>query len=75
MKPNTAAELAHCTEELQLVSAAQLGEVWSELGGHNVPVEQLGAVLVRRELLTGYQLERLLRGEKTGFFFGKAKIL
>ena len=75
MKPNTAEELAHRTEELQLVTAAQLGEAWSELGGHNVPVEKLGTVLVRRELLTGYQLERLLRGEKTGFFFGKAKIL
>ena len=75
MKPNTAEELAHRSEELHLVSAAQFGEVWSEVGGHNVPIEQLGAVLVRRELLTGYQLERLLRGEKKGFFFGKAKIL
>jgi len=75
MKPTTAEELAHRAQELQLVSAAHLGDVWSELGGHNVPMEQLGAVLVRRELLTGYQLERLLRGERTGFFFGKAKLL
>ena len=75
MKPNTAEDLAHCAEELQLVSAAQLGEAWSELEEHSVPVEQLGAILVRRELLTGYQLERLMRGEKKGFFFGKAKIL
>ena len=75
MKPTTAEELAHRAQELQLVGAAQLGDVWTELGGHNVPIEQLGAALVRRELLTGYQLERLLKGERTGFFFGKAKLL
>jgi eukaryotic-like serine/threonine-protein kinase len=75
MKPTTAEELAHRAQELQLVSAAHLGDAWSELGGHNVPMEKLGAVLVRRELLTGYQLERLLKGERTGFFFGKAKLL
>jgi tRNA A-37 threonylcarbamoyl transferase component Bud32/CheY-like chemotaxis protein len=75
MKPTTAEELAHRAQELQLVGAAQLGDVWTELGGHNVPIEKLGAVLVRRELLTGYQLERLVKGERTGFFFGKAKLL
>jgi serine/threonine-protein kinase len=75
MKPTTAEELAHRAQELQLVGAAHLGEAWTELGGHNVPIEKLGAVLVRRELLTGYQLERLLKGERTGFFFGKAKLL
>jgi tRNA A-37 threonylcarbamoyl transferase component Bud32/CheY-like chemotaxis protein len=75
MKPTTAEELAHRAQELQLVSAAHLGDVWTELGGHNVPIEKCGAALVRRELLTGYQLERLLKGERTGFFFGKAKLL
>jgi serine/threonine-protein kinase len=75
MKPTSAEELAHRAHELQLVGAAQLDDVWTELGGHNVPIEKLGAVLVRRELLTGYQLERLLKGERTGFFFGKAKLL
>lgn len=75
MKPTTAEELAHRAQELQLVAAAQFGDVWTELGGHTVSIEKLGAALVRRELLTGYQLERLLKGERTGFFFGKAKLL
>ncbi len=75
MKPSTADELAHSLEQLDLVQAAQMDAVWSELGGHNVPVQDFGAALVRHERLTGYQLERLLRGEVDGFFYGRAKIL
>ena len=75
MKPSTADELAHRLEQLDLVQAAHLDAVWSELGGHNVPVEEFGAALVRHERLTGYQLDRLLRGEVGGLFYGRAKIL
>jgi CheY-like chemotaxis protein len=75
MKPSTADELAHRLEQLDLVQAAQLDAVWSELGGHNVAVQDFGAALVRHERLTGYQLDRLLRGEEQGFFYGRAKIL
>ncbi len=75
MTPLTADELAHRLEQLDLVQAAQLDAVWNELGGHNVPVQDFGAALVRHERLTGYQLDRLLRGEVDGFFYGRAKIL
>ena len=75
MKPSTADELAHSLEQLDLVQAAQMDAVWTELGGHNVPVQDFGAALVRHERLTGYQLDRLLRGEVDGFFYGRAKIL
>jgi serine/threonine-protein kinase len=75
MPITTAEELAHRCEELALVSQHDLHEAYSELGGRNVPVDDLGKMLVRRELLTGYQLERLLKGERTGYFFGRTKIL
>ncbi|NBW95169.1 MAG: serine/threonine protein kinase [Planctomycetia bacterium] len=75
MKPTTAEELASRAQELMLFGPGDLQEVWAELGGQNVPLEALGAALVRRELLTSYQLERLLRGDRNGFFFGSAKIL
>lgn len=75
MTPLTADELAHRLEQLDLVQAAHLDAVWNELGGHNVPVQDFGATLVRHERLTGYQLDRLLRGEVDGFFYGRAKIL
>jgi len=75
MSITTAEELAHRCEELGLVSAHSLHECWGELGGHNVPVEAFTSLLLRRELLTSYQLERLLKGDRTGFFYGRAKIL
>lgn len=75
MKPSTADEFAQRLEQLELVQPSQLDPVWSELGGRNVSVKDLGAALLRRELLTSYQLDRLLRGEQQGFFYGRAKIL
>ena len=75
MKPTTAQEFANLTEELRLLTAEQWQDVWSELGGTNIPLDSLSTVLVRRELLTGYQLDRVLRGERTGLFYGRAKVL
>jgi hypothetical protein len=75
MKPSTADELAHRLEQLDLVQAAHLDAAWNELGDRNVSVQEFGAALVRHERLTGYQLDRLLRGEVDGFFYGRAKIL
>ena len=75
MKPSTADELAHRLEQLDLVPAAHLETVWRDLGGHNVPVAEFGAACVRRELLTGFQLDRLMRGDSNGLFYGRAKIL
>ena len=75
MKPTTAEELANRVQDLQIASPAQLDAVWSELGGHNLAPEVLGAALLRRELLTSYQLDRLLRGERGGYFYGRAMVL
>ena len=75
MKPTTAEELANRAVELMLVGPGDVHAAWAEVGGHNVPIEALGAALLRQELLTSYQLERLLRGDRQGFFYGSAKIL
>ena len=75
MKPTTAEELASRAEELQLLAPGDLHGVWGELGGRNVPIEAIGSALLRGELLTSYQLERLMRGERNGFFYGSARIL
>jgi serine/threonine-protein kinase len=75
MKPSTADNLLHLVGDLDLVAVGLLAEAFSESGGHSLDAAAFGQVLVRRELLTGYQLERLLRGEHGGYFFGRAKIL
>lgn len=75
MSPVTAEQLAHLVGELDLVAHAPLGDAVREFGRHDAPAEEFGTALVRREFITGYQLERLLRGERTGYFYGRAKVL
>ena len=66
MKPTTAEEFANLAQELELVSAAHISSALDEIGGTGATVEQLGAQLLRREVLTNYQLDRLLRGDRRG---------
>lgn len=73
MKPTTADHVLQMATELELAPALALQQALRESGGDSA--EAFGAALVRRELLTGYQLDRLLRGERTGYFYGRAMIL
>jgi serine/threonine protein kinase len=68
-------DAAAAAVDLDLVGSADLANVWRELGSHDVPVDRFGSELVRRELLTGYQWDRLKGGNRQGFYFGQAKIL
>lgn len=75
MKPTTADTLAQLIRGIDLVPSADLDEAVRAAGGSEASAEEVGGLLVRRELLTGYQLERLLKGESEGYFFGRAKVL
>ncbi len=70
----TAEKLAQRALDVNVVSEQELRDVWSELGTRNVEYEQLKQVLVRHGLLTNYQIDRLERGFKTGFFYGDYKV-
>ena len=72
MKPSTAENLLHLAADLELAPAADLHQAYRDVGGHDVDVAWFGNELVRRELLTGFQLERLLAGETRGYFYGAA---
>jgi hypothetical protein len=56
MKPSTADNLLHLVGELELVPSAALHETFSEAGGHALDAAAFGQALVRRELVTGFQL-------------------
>src|SRR5918992_5061593 len=72
----TAEQLAQRALDVNVLDDAQLQSVWSELGSVNVPLGALQQTLLRRGLLTQYQLERLMRGDtRTGFFYGDYKVL
>ena len=71
----SAEQLAQRAFDLNLLDERSLREVWGQLGSRNVNADELKQVLLRRELLTNYQVDRILRGERSGYFYGKYKVL
>ncbi|HEX4414537.1 MAG TPA: protein kinase [Lacipirellulaceae bacterium] len=72
----TAEQLAQRAVDVNVIENAQLQSVWSELGSTNPPLAAFQQSLLRRELLTQYQLERLMKAEsRTGFIYGDYKVL
>lgn len=61
--------------DLELISPQELQETWSVLGRRNVEGEEFLQTLVRREILTNWQVDRLRKGDSTGFFYGDYKVL
>src|SRR6185295_17174768 len=71
----TSEQLAQRALDVNVVDDAQLQSVWSEVGSTNAPLGAFQQVLLRRGILTQYQLERLMRSDsRTGFFYGPYKV-
>jgi tRNA A-37 threonylcarbamoyl transferase component Bud32 len=70
-----AEQIAQRAFDLDLLSERQLQELWGEFGRRNVPTDEFVQFLLRRELVTNFQLDRLLKGERTGYFYGDYKVL
>ena len=75
MAEPTAESIAQRAFDLNLLTDRQLQEIWGEFGRRNVTVDEFVQLLLRRELMTNFQVERLLRGEKTGYYYGDYKVL
>jgi eukaryotic-like serine/threonine-protein kinase len=71
----TAEQIAQRAFDLGLLDERQLRDVWGSFGSHNVSIEDFLQTLVRREFVTNYQVERLVKGDRTGFFFGEYRVL
>jgi len=70
-----AEQVAQRAFDLGLLDERQLGAIWALLGTRSAPLSDLLQLLVRREYLTNYQVERLIKGERSGFFYGPYKVL
>ena len=70
----TAEKLAQMAIDVSALTENDLQSVWGEFGTRNVEYEPFKQALVRRGLLTNYQLDRITQGFKTGFFFGDFKV-
>ena len=71
----TPAQLSQRIVELGLAEPLEVEAAWSEVGGIDGTCEDLIRVLQRKELLTNLQVDRIFKGERTGYFYGHWKIL
>src|SRR5687767_5080409 len=75
MSKLTAEQLTQRALDTGLLDSRQIEAIWADLGTREVSFEDLTSLLLRKELLTNYQLERLIKGERTGYFYGTYKVL
>ena len=70
----TAEKFAQRAFDCDLVDAHQLEAIWGELGSRDVPLNHFTALTVRKELLTNFQVDRLIEGKRDGYFYGSYKV-
>jgi serine/threonine protein kinase len=63
-----------CTEA-GVVEIPQLDAALNEAGGIDTELSKFTSVLLRKEMITNWQLDRLLTNKRDGYFYGKYKIL
>jgi len=71
----TAEEFAQRVVDFSLLEARQVESIWSELGTRDVSLGEFQNLMLRKELLTNYQVERVVKGLRTGYFYGDYKVL
>lgn len=71
----TSEKLAQRIVDAGLLDVRQLESLWAELGTREVSSEDFTSLLLRKELLTNFQFDRLVKGERGGYFYGDYKVL
>lgn len=71
----SAEQFVQTAYSLNLLDERQVKDVWSDIGAREVCLDDACNAVLRRQYLTNYQVDRLLKGERSGFFYGRYKIL
>src|SRR5260221_2879469 len=75
MADQTAEDIAQRAFGLELLDDRSFREVRGEIAQNHLSAEEFRQLVMRRGLMTPYQMERLARGERTGYFYGNYKVL
>lgn len=70
-----AEDLSQRIFDLRLLDQRQLENVWGELGSREISVEDFSNRLLNKGLLTNFQLDKVLKGDREGFFYGNYRVL
>jgi len=71
----SAEQISQRALQLGLVSEHQLSDVWGQIPNREIDGDEFLQHLLRRDFLTNFQADRLLRGERDGYFYGDYKVL
>jgi serine/threonine protein kinase len=74
-EPLNAEQLAQRLLDARLLDSNQVESMWAELGTREVSYPDFSSLLLRKELITNFQLDRILKGEKGGYYYGDYKVL
>jgi len=75
MKELTADEISQRILDMRLLDSRQLDSVWTEFGTRDVTYEEFKDCIQRKELLTNFQLDKIERGHRVGYFYGRYRAL
>ena len=75
MSDLTPTQLSHRIVELGLLEPIEIEQAWSEVGGISGTCEDLMRVLQRSDRLTNLQIDKVLKNDRTGYFYGHWKVL
>lgn len=75
MVSSDAAALANAAMQLGLLTSRQVDEAWDELGARNGPAEKFLRCMERKQYLTPFQTNKLIRGDKNGYILGGYQLL
>jgi len=61
--------------DLEIATTEQINRVWAELRSNEVTLEDVKNLLLRKGILTNFQLDRMSTGERLGFYYGPYRVL
>ena len=71
----TPRSLTQRTIDLELATSEQIDKFWGELRTSDVKLEDVKNLLLRKGILTNFQLDRMCTGERLGFYYGPYRVL
>jgi len=71
----TPRSLTQRTIDLELATSEQIDKFWGELRTSDVKIEDVKTLLLRKGILTNFQLDRMCTGERLGFYYGPYRVL